>query len=170
MKNLVEDNLKAAAQVATRCIITGTVKKIEETFSVVHDEKSDEVETPMRIMMEGAFADMIEQGRLNTLLLRNVYRMTMFNFFMDTVIPWAATSITIITPIAAFVEKHVDGLVDSIRFQKTLEPQLTQPGMMQAVLPRSIAMSPKFEPCIPTLRKRSASNEMHGEKSKMSKW
>lgn len=75
VERLTDDNIKTAVEVATRHVVTRIVEKtIEEAFSARYDLQQEVMKTPIQNMVESTVINIVEQRRLDTILVRNVDR------------------------------------------------------------------------------------------------
>lgn len=113
-------------------------------------------------MVEGAPNDIFEQGRLDNILIRNVNQMAKLARFMDAVTQRVVGNKSLTTPFTAFVKKQVDKVVQEIRFERTLEHDMSKQGI-QYTPPRLQLHFPKSEPRLLTLPEWSMSNDSDDE-------
>lgn len=72
-KKLMEDNNKTALEVLRRRGVTEIVKEtIEDAFAVGYYEQKESNKTTIQNMVEGAFIDIVKQGRQDTILISRV--------------------------------------------------------------------------------------------------
>lgn len=76
--------------------------------------------------MEGALIEIVEQVHLDSILVRNMDKLAKSIRFMDDVTGQAVGGTSIITPIVAFVKRHVERIAEEVRFEMSLEHQLTK--------------------------------------------
>lgn len=107
MERLLKDNIKVAVEVTTSRIFTGIVEETieDQNNGVVHKQK-EKIKTTIRNMLEGALIEIVEQGSLDTIFVRNVDTSAKYTTFKDVLIRRAVSSSSFITLIVAFVKKQ----------------------------------------------------------------
>lgn len=92
-----------------RRIVTRIVEEtIEEAFTVVFDEQKRGIKTQIRDIVEGSLIIIVDQGRLDTILVRNMDKLTKSTRFMDALTRRFVSSTLFITPVTKFVRKQVE--------------------------------------------------------------
>lgn len=116
-EKLMEGNVKAAIDVGTKHdntrIAEGT---IEDALKVLYDEQEGGINTIIRNMVEGILIDIFEQARIGIILARNVDALAKSNCFMDALTRFFVEVKSSSRPIAAFVEGHIDKMVEEVLF------------------------------------------------------
>lgn len=121
----MKDNIKDAAESGMRPVVAeigeGT---IEDKLKVCYDEEKEGIETPIRSTGKEALIDIFEQGSHYSILVCKVDLLAELTWFMDALKRQVVCSTSIISLTPAFVKKHVDRMVEEVRFEKALENQL----------------------------------------------
>lgn len=77
LERLIKDIKEAAGEATRRRAVTGTVGRTKkEAFTLGYDKQQERLKTAMRNMVEGAEIDIFERGGLDTILVRNVDRLS----------------------------------------------------------------------------------------------
>lgn len=115
LQNLMKDNIKAAVEFVTRCVVTGIVEDtIEDVFRVRSGDQKEGIKTPVRNMLEGASIDVVKHGIVDIILVWNVDWMTKSTRFMDTLPRRIIECSSFIMSSAVFVKRHVDKIVQKV--------------------------------------------------------
>lgn len=76
--------MKATVEVATRRIATGTIEEtIEDAFTATYDEEKEGIKTPIRITVEGALTNIVEQDRQDTIFVPNIHKLAELTRYID---------------------------------------------------------------------------------------
>lgn len=89
------------------------------------------MKTPIRNMLEDALIDIVENGGLDTLLIRDVDKLTNSARFLHTRTRRVLKNKFSVTSITALVNKQVFKIGQNVRFERALEYLLTKRGMTQ---------------------------------------
>lgn len=103
--------------------------------------------------MRGAFTDIVEEFRLDTVLVPNLDGLAKSTRFIDALKRQLIGGTSFNTPIAVFVE-NVDRIMEELLFEKAFEQQLKKLCLTHILLPHSNLMSPIFDLCISTAQGR----------------
>lgn len=96
------------AEIASRCIVPRIVKgtmEAEVIYVCIHIqlEQKGGTKTPVRNMMRGALIDIVEEGLLDTISMRNGDEKAKFTFSSEALRRGAVSSTSFLTAIAAFL-------------------------------------------------------------------
>lgn len=107
--------------------------------------------------MGGTLIEIVEQGRLGTILVHNVDTLAKSIRIMKAMMWIVIENTSFIMSIAAFLSNHIDIIVEEVNFEKELKQQFTKREMMQISRLQLSSMSPNFELCVPIPPERWAS-------------
>lgn len=167
VSKLIEDKIKTAVEVATRCTVTGIVEKTtEDIFKVGHNERMKWMKTPIRNMLEETLIDIVKQGDLEIILGHNVNKLTKYIRSRDVMTQWVARNSFFITPITIFVKKDIERILQEVRLEKALKQELINSERMQTFSLSSSLMSQEIQVYLHTPSEPSASSDSIDKKKK----
>lgn len=106
VEKLMNNYMKTAVEAATTGLLTGIVnEKIERAFARGYNIQKEGMKTPIRNMVKGVLIDVIEQRRLETLLIRNVDKFASSARFMDALMGRVVGNKSLGTMITPFVKR-----------------------------------------------------------------
>lgn len=114
--------MKFAVEFDTKRFVNKIVKETEEdAFWASYDQQKKRIKTSIKNKDVGALFVIMEQGRPNTITVRSVIKLAKYTSSIHAVITQARGSKSIIMPIAAFVNLHVNKIVGAHFFRKAIE-------------------------------------------------
>lgn len=118
VEKLMEDNIRTTFPVVTPRVFTDIVEEmIENAFRAGFDVKNEGIKTTFLNMMAGALVDIVEQGRVDTILNRNLDNFVNSGRSMDSLTPWVVGSKSLVSPITFFVKNQVNEVAQKARFE-----------------------------------------------------
>lgn len=103
--------------------------------------------------------DIIKHDCLDIISVHSVDKIAKYTRSINDLIEQAASSMSFVTLVTAYVKKPVDRTVEEVHFKISLQQQHTKLRMMQIQPGRSILVSPELDPWVHAPPKRLVSSD-----------